>query len=201
MPKSFFCHNCRRSYKVHYNPHTFIYQCPDCNAPFNDRRNHYIYKKLRKQKAIFLSQIICAIKQAKLRRQCVHVGTNVRVDPGFKCLSGNLIIGNNVKLNNSFIDATASVKIGDFTFFGPDVQILTATHDITQFGIERQGSILSKPISIGKGVFIASRVTIIGGTRIGDNAVIGAGSVVTKDIPECTFAAGSPARVIKRLER
>lgn len=129
------------------------------------------------------------------------MGTKVRVDPGFKCLSGNLIVGNYVKLNNAFIDTTATVTIGDFTFFGPDVKILTATHDITKFGIERQEAILSKPVSIGKGVFIASTVTIIGGTRIGDHSLIGAGSVVTRDIPEFTFAAGNPANVIRQLPR
>ena len=125
----------------------------------------------------------------------------MRVAPGFKCLSGNLMVGDHVHLNDAYVDTTSLVKIGDFTFFGPGVKILSASHDISKFGIERQRAICSKPISIGKGVFLAAGTTVIGGASIGDDAVIGTQSVVTKDIPARSFAAGNPARVIKQLLR
>jgi maltose O-acetyltransferase len=122
------------------------------------------------------------------------------VAPGFKCLSNNLVVGNYVHLNDAYIDSTALVTIGDYTFFGPGVRLLTATHDISKLGLERQQSIASKPISIGRGVFVAADSTIIGGTCIGDNVVIGARSVVTKDVPPSSFVAGNPAKLIRTIE-
>jgi maltose O-acetyltransferase len=171
-----------------------------CQKPFTHAKNHFLLKKIRKQKAIFFSQIICAIKQYRLKGNCIRLGHKVRVAPGFKCLSNNLVVGNYVHLNDAYIDSTSVVTIGDYTFFGPGVRILTATHDIAKLGLERQQSITSKPISIGEGVFLAAGVTVIGGTCIGDNAVVGAHSIVTRDVPENSFAAGNPARVMKQRQ-
>jgi acetyltransferase-like isoleucine patch superfamily enzyme len=170
-----------------------------CQKPFAHVKNHFLLRKIRKQRAIFFSQIACAIKQYRLKRNCIRIGHKVRVAPGFKCLSNNLVIGNHVHLNDAYIDSTSLVTIGDYTFFGPGVRILTATHDITKLGLERQQTITSKPISIGQGVFLAADATIIGGTCIGDNAVIGARSVVTKDVLPNSFAAGNPARTVRTL--
>ena len=191
------CQNCSRPRDASYNPHTFLYECSVCHKAFKHTRNHVFLKKIRKQRAILFKQVICAVKQYNLRKRCIRIGNKVRVAPGFKCLSNNLIVGDHVHLNNAYLDTTALVQIGDYTFFGPGVRVLTATHDITKVGLERQRAITSKPISIGKGVFIAADATVIAGTRIGDNAVIGAGSVVTKDVPSDSLAAGNPARIIR----
>jgi maltose O-acetyltransferase len=82
--------------------------------------------------------------------------------------------------------------------FGPNVQVYTATHPI-DFRERATGLEYAKPIIIGDDVWIGGSVVICPGVKIGDRTVIGAGSVVTKDIPSDVFAAGNPCRVIRQL--
>ena len=92
----------------------------------------------------------------------------------------------------------ALVTIGDDCFCGPNVSIYTACHSTDP--IERNARReWAKPVSIGNSVWIGGDVTILPGVTIGDNCTIGAGSVVTRDIPANSVAAGNPARVIKTL--
>lgn len=92
----------------------------------------------------------------------------------------------------------APVIIGSRTKFGPNVQVYTATHPLNH--IKRSsGREYAKPITIGEDVWIGGSAVICPGVTIGDRAVIGAGSVVTKDIPADVFAAGNPCRVIRTL--
>jgi maltose O-acetyltransferase len=74
--------------------------------------------------------------------------------------------------------------------------VITSEHDRTNFD-----RVIAKPVYIGKNVWITSRCTILGGVTIGDNSVIGAGSVVTKDIPANCFAAGNPAKPVKYFNK
>lgn len=104
------------------------------------------------------------------------------------------IIGESVSLVNTLLDCIDQITIGDYTSFGHDCQVLCGYHDMSLRGKERQASIKYAPITIGSGVWIASRVTICAGVTIGDNAVIGAGSVVVSDVPANTFYAGVPAK-------
>ena len=92
----------------------------------------------------------------------------------------------------------ALVTIGDDCFCGPNVSIYTACHstDPVERNSRREWA---KPVSIGNSVWIGGDVTILPGVTIGDNCTIGAGSVVTRDIPANSVAAGNPARVIKTL--
>ena len=91
------------------------------------------------------------------------------------------------------------IKIGDGAGIGPRSAIINGTHDInTAVDIYPRGREFSMPIDIGERVSIYSNVTVCAGVTIGRNAVIGAGSVVLKDIPEYSFAAGIPCRPIKR---
>ena len=92
----------------------------------------------------------------------------------------------------------ALVTIGDDCFCGPNVSIYTACHstDPVERNARREWA---KPVSIGNSVWIGGDVTILPGVTIGDNCTIGAGSVVTRDIPANSVAAGNPARVIKTL--
>ena len=92
----------------------------------------------------------------------------------------------------------ALVTIGDDCFCGPNVSIYTACHstDPAERNSRREWA---KPVSIGNSVWIGGDVTILPGVTIGDNCTIGAGSVVTRDIPANSVAAGNPARVIKTL--
>lgn len=101
-----------------------------------------------------------------------------------------------VSFNDVFLQDYSPIYIGPRSGFSYQCMILTATHDLKgEFK-----DIISKPVVIGCDVWITSRVTILGGSTIGDHSVIGAGSVVSGDIPPGVFAAGNPARVIKKLE-
>lgn len=119
----------------------------------------------------------------------------------FYCDYGyNITIGERVFFNfNCVVLDVATVVIGSRTMFGPNVQIYTATHPINH--IERSsGREYAKPIVIGEDVWIGGSAVICPGVTIGDRSVIGAGSVVTKDIPADSFAAGNPCRVIRKIE-
>ena len=89
------------------------------------------------------------------------------------------------------------IKIGDFTLFGPSVQILTPVHPL-EAGLRRKQE-YGKPIEIGSDVWVGGGALILPGVRIGSKTVIGAGSVVTRDVPEGVFAAGNPCRVIRDI--
>jgi len=90
----------------------------------------------------------------------------------------------------------ANVTIGDDCFLGPHVQIYTACHstDPEERATRKEWS---KPVVIGNNVWIGGNVTILPGVTIGNNCTIGAGSVVTRDIPDNAIAAGNPARIIR----
>jgi len=85
----------------------------------------------------------------------------------------------------------------DYTLFGPAVQIYTATHPLDAELRRRQE--LGKPVEIGSDVWVGGGAIILPGVRIGSRAVIGAGSVVTRDVPAGVFAAGNPCRVIREI--
>jgi len=111
-----------------------------------------------------------------------------------------LHLGKNVVLNNAFLDLHDDIWIGDFTFFGHGVSVLTGSHDVSRYGLERQRAIQSAPVRIDVGVWIASLSIILPGAEIGAHSVISAGSVVRGRVPPCVIVAGNPAQVVKRLE-
>ena len=117
-------------------------------------------------------------------------------------------IGEGVYANFNFtVLDTCPVNIGDDVFFGPNCSVVTPVHPFKyaerKFKFKPDGSPYDdeygRPITIEKGVWLASNVTVCGGVTIGEGAVIGAGSVVTRDIPPYTFAAGNPCRVIREI--
>jgi maltose O-acetyltransferase len=89
------------------------------------------------------------------------------------------------------------VRIGDYTLFGPGVQILTPLHPLD--AELRRKLEYGKPIEIGSDVWVGGGALILPGVRIGSRTVIGAGSVVTRDIPEGVLAFGNPCRVIRDI--
>ena len=126
-------------------------------------------------------------------------GDTVWMQPPFYCDYGwNIELGERVFFNFSCVVLdVCRVRIGDFTLFGPGVQILTPVHPLEAQLRRRQE--YGKPIDIGSDVWVGGGALILAGVRIGSKAVIGAGSVVTRDIPDGVFAAGNPCRVLRQI--
>ena len=126
-------------------------------------------------------------------------GDSVWMQPPFLCDYGaNIDLGERIFFNFNYVVLDVClVTIGSFTLFGPAVQIYTATHPMDAALRRKQES--GKPIAIGSDVWVGGGAIILPGVKIGDAAVIGAGSVVTKDIPARVFAAGNPCRVIREI--
>ena len=128
------------------------------------------------------------------------VGENVFIEPNFICEFGsNITIGNNVFINfGCIIFDCGEVTIGDNTMFGPRAGLYTTNHALD--AEERVKNIcISKPIHIGKRVWLGADVKIIQGVTIGDDTVVGAGSVVTRSIPSGVVAVGNPCKVIRKI--
>jgi acetyltransferase-like isoleucine patch superfamily enzyme len=129
-----------------------------------------------------------------------NVGKNCWIESPFNCDYGyNITVGDNFYTNtNCCILDCAKVTIGNNVWIGPNVGIYTPNHAFDSK--ERtDGYEKSLPIEIGDNVWIGGGVTIIGGVKIGQNSIIGAGSVVTKNIPAGVIAAGNPAKVIREI--
>lgn len=100
---------------------------------------------------------------------------------------------------NLQILSAGKVTIGKDCFIGPNCQLYTPNHHPSNPALRREGWQYDLPITIGDDCWFGGSVIVLPGVTIGDNVVIGAGSVVTKDIPSNTMAAGNPARVIKHM--
>ncbi len=126
-------------------------------------------------------------------------GDTVWMQPPFYCDYGfNILLGERVYFNfNCVILDVCRVTIGDYTQFGPAVQIYTAMHPMNADLRRKQE--FAKPIDIGSDVWVGGGAIICPGVRIGSRSVIGAGSVVIRDVAEGVFAAGSPCRVIREI--
>ncbi len=122
------------------------------------------------------------------------------INPPFFCDYGTHIeVGKNFYANyNCTILDVAKVKIGDNCQMAPNVSIYTAGHPIHP--VSRNSAYeYGKEVTIGDHVWIGGNTVICPGVHIGDNVVIGAGSVVTKDIPDWSLAAGNPCRVLRKI--
>jgi acetyltransferase-like isoleucine patch superfamily enzyme len=128
------------------------------------------------------------------------VDETFKLIPPFYTESGlNIRVGHKVFINQCCtIYDMGGVDIADLVMIGPNVNIITAGHPVEPS--QRRAYIEAKPIVIEKNVWIATAVTILGGVTVGENSVIGAGAVVTKDVPANSFVAGVPAKVIRSLE-
>src|SRR6185369_11311624 len=126
-------------------------------------------------------------------------GDSVWMQPPFFCDYGsNIFLGKRVFFNfNCVVLDVCAVRVGDFTLFGPAVQIYTATHPLE--AELRRSREFARPVTIGSDVWVGGAAVILPGVTIGSRSVIGAGSVVTRDVPDDVFAAGNPCRVIRPL--
>ncbi len=126
-------------------------------------------------------------------------GDTVGMQPPFFCDYGsNIYLGEKTFFNfNCVVLDVAEVIIGDYTLFAPNVQIYTATHPMN--ARTRRTLELARPIRIGSDVWVGGGAILCPGVTIGDRTVIGAGSVVTRDIPAGVVAVGNPCRVLRAI--
>ena len=120
------------------------------------------------------------------------------IPPFYTAGGGEIRVGRNVFVNQNctFYDL-GGLDIGDEVMIGPNVQLITTGHPLDP--VTRRTTTIGKPIVIGRNVWIAAGATVIGGVTIGENSVVAAGSVVTRDVPPNTLIAGNPARVIRKI--
>lgn len=118
--------------------------------------------------------------------------------PFYTDFGRNIYFGKNVFVNSActFMDR-GGIYIDDDVFIGPKVNLITINHDINPFN---RNTTICKPIHIEKRVWIGVAATILPGVRIGENSIIGANAVVTKDVPSNTIVGGNPAKVIKAID-
>ena len=129
-----------------------------------------------------------------------EVGDDVEVrSPVYVDYGTNVRIGTGVFVNYGCqLADVARITIGDHTQIGPDVQLLTPIHPLEP-GRRRDRWESAQPITIGENVWLAGGVIVCAGVTIGSDTVVGAGSVVTRDLPSGVLAVGSPARVVRPL--
>ena len=139
-------------------------------------------------------------RRRTLARLFGRVGENTVIEPPFSCdYGGNISVGARFYANfQCVILDPGLVEIGDDVFLGPGVQIYTATHPLD--AAERiRGPELARPVRIGARVWLGGGTIVLPGVTIGDGTTIGAGSVVTRDVPAGVMAAGNPCRVLRIL--
>lgn len=140
-------------------------------------------------------------KQQILKELFAEVGENAYIQAPYHGMWGghHVHLGKNVyvNFNCTFVD-DAQIYIGDGTMLAPNVTIIAASHPISP-KLRAEGYGCNKPVYIGANVWIASNVTILPGVHIGDNSIIGAGSLVNKDIPANVIAFGNPVKVVREI--
>lgn len=167
-----------------------------------------IIKKIKRRFSLIIVETIKYVPfkfAMRLRNRCyntlfVSAGNGLNICDGVTIIRpGNLIVGDRVSIHEySYIGGTGHIKIGNFVSIANNCSIISETHNFEKrdLPIKEQG-VTPQSISIGSDVWIGSRVTILGKVKIGNGAVIGAGSIVTKDIPDYAVAFGVPCRVMR----
>ena len=140
-------------------------------------------------------------REQKLKEMLAEAGDGCYIEsPFFANFGGRHVhLGKGVyaNFNLTLVDDT-HIYIGDYTMIGPNVTIATAGHPILP-QLRQQGLQFNMPIHIGKNCWLGAGVIVLPGVSIGDNTVIGAGSIVTRDVPANVVAAGNPCRVMRSI--
>ena len=120
------------------------------------------------------------------------------IPPFYTTCGVDISVGRNVFVNQNctFYDL-GGLDIADDVMIGPNVSIIASGHPIDPY--QRRAFVIAKPIAIERNVWIAAGATIIGGVTVGENSVVAAGSVVTKDVPPNTLVGGNPAKVLRSI--
>jgi galactoside O-acetyltransferase len=140
-------------------------------------------------------------RNAMLKEMFAEIGEGCYIEPPFHANFGgkHVHFGKNVyaNFNLTLVDDT-HIYVGDYTMFGPNVTVATAGHPILP-ELRQKGYQYNAPVHIGKNCWIGAGAVIVPGITIGDNVVIGAVSIVTKNIPSNTVAVGNPCRVLREV--
>lgn len=140
-------------------------------------------------------------RESMLKEMFAEIGEGCYIEPPFHANFGGAHVhfGKNIyaNFNLTLVDDT-HIYVGDYTMFGPNVTVATAGHPILPELREKMYQ-YNFPVHIGKNCWIGAGVVIVPGITIGDNVVIGAGSVVTKDLPSNVVAVGNPCRVLREV--
>ncbi len=140
-------------------------------------------------------------RQRMMKEMFAEVGEGCYIEPPFHSNfgGGHVHFGNHVYCNFgvTMVDDT-HIYVGDHTMFGPNVVIATAGHPLLP-ELREKAYQYNMPVHIGKNCWIGAGVMIVPGITIGDNVVVGAGSVVTKDLPSNVIAVGNPCRVLREV--
>ena len=136
-----------------------------------------------------------------LKKLLGKTGENVWIEPPFHCDYGwNIEIGENFYSNHNLVILDpAKVTFGDNVLIGPNCGFYTAGHPLN-IEERNKGLEYAKPIAVGNNVWFGGNVAVMPGVTIGDNCTIAAGSIVTKDIPDNSLAAGVPCKVIRKIQ-
>ena len=140
-------------------------------------------------------------RESMLKKMFAEIGSNCYIEPPFHANwggrhvhFGNLVYAN---FNLTMVDDT-HIYVGDYTMFGPNVTVATAGHPIVP-ELREKAYQYNFPVRIGRNCWIGAGALIMPGITIGDNVVVGAGSVVTKDLPSNVVAVGNPCRILREI--
>lgn len=140
-------------------------------------------------------------RQRLLKEMFAEIGENCQIEPPFHSNWGgrHVHFGSEIFANfNLTLTDDTHIYVGDRTMFGPNVTVVTATHPIAPKPREKKYE-YNLPVRIGRNCWIGAGTTILPGVTIGDNTVVGAGSLVTRDLPANVVAYGSPCRVMREI--
>ncbi len=175
------------------------------NGLIYDDSDEDLFQRRIEAKKLFRAYNKTEDEDTELRNQLMQqlfkkVGKNVWIEPDFKCEFGkNISIEDDVYINfGCVILDCAEVTIGAHSLLGPNIGIYPVNH-ATDAEERMNGGCYGKPVHIGRNVWLGGDVKVLAGVTIGDNAIIGTGSIVTKDIPANVVAVGNPCRVIKEI--
>ncbi len=140
-------------------------------------------------------------RQEMLKDMFAEIGEGCYIEPPFHANWGgkHVHFGNNIyaNFNLTMVDDT-HIYVGDYTMFGPNVTVASAGHPILP-ALREQAYQYNMPVHIGRNCWLGAGVIVLPGITIGDNVVVGSGSIVTKDLPDNVVAVGNPCRVLREI--
>ena len=139
-------------------------------------------------------EIIAQLIHPESGSTMIHAPINIEFGTNLRC-------GNRVLINfNATILAQAPITLGDDVMIGPNCSLITVGHPVADHRMRRGGWEQAKPISIGENTWLGANVTVLPGVSIGKQCVVGAGTLVTRDIPDNSLVLGSPGTVVRTLD-